>query len=361
MAADETSPQQNLRGRPATVGDVAKLAGVAKATAARALGGYGAVSPAVLQRVEVAAQALDYRPNELARSMTTGRSNTLGVVVGDIENPYFGLAVRGITDAARRHGYHILLSNASENVEFERDAVRVMLDRQVDGLLVAAAASTEIAHLQTVTELGRPLVLLDRRIPALAVDTVSVDNYAAAGQATRSLLAAGHRRIAFLSATVPTSGSSGDGPVIRISTVTDRIDGFLAELTAAGISDGRQFIRLGAIDGAAAAITRELMALPQPPTAIFTSDSLIALQVVRTLRGLSLAIPSDVSLVTFDDSDWTSIVTPPMTVVSQPIYDIGVEATELLIERIEGAGGVGRDRVFPATLIERSSVAAPAR
>ena len=360
MAGSETPPQQNLRGRAATVSDVARLAGVAKATAARALGGYGAVSPAVLRRVETAAQALDYRPNELARSMTTGRSNTLGVVVGDIENPYFALAVRGITDAARKRGYNILLSNTSESVEFERDAVRVMLDRRVDGLVVAPASSTDTGHLQAVADLGRPLVLLDRRIPALAVDTVSVDNFDAAGQATRNLLAAGHRRIAFLSATVPLGGGTDEDPVIGISTVTDRIGGFLAELAAAGVTDGRRFIRLGALDGAAGDITRELMALPEPPTAVFTSDSLVALQVVRTLRSLSLGIPDDVSLVTFDDSDWTSIVSPAVTVVSQPIYDIGVEATRLLIRRIEGAAGGGEDRVFPATLIERASVARPA-
>ena len=361
MAADETSPQHGARTRPATVGDVAKLAGVAKATAARALGGYGAVSQPVLQRVEAAATALDYRPNELARSMTTGRSNTLGVVVGDIENPYFGHAVRGITDAARKHGYHILLSNTSESVEFERDAVRVMLDRQVDGLIVAPASSADVGHLQTVNDLGRPLVLLDRRVPGLAVDTVSVDNFDAARQATRRLIDAGHRRIAFVSATVPLNAGDHADPVIRISTVTDRIDGLLAELAAAGIPDGRRFLRLGAVDGAAVDITRDLMALPQPPTALFTSDSLVALQVVRTLRDLSLAIPTDVSMVTFDDSDWTSIVTPAITVVSQPIYDIGVEAARLLIGRIEGARGAAQDRVFPATLIERSSIAAAPR
>lgn len=220
---------------------------------------------------------------------------------------------------------------------------------------------TGCGHLQTVTDLGRPLVLLDRRIPGLAVDTVSVDNFDAARQATRSLISAGHRRIAFMSATMPLIGGSDADPVIGISTVTDRIDGLLAELAAAGISGGRRFIRLGAVDGAAPSITRDLMALPQPPTALFTSDSLVALQVVRTLRELSLTIPGDVSMVTFDDSDWTSIVTPAMTVVSQPIYDIGVEATRLLVGRIEGASGAGQDRVFPATLIERSSVAPPGR
>ncbi len=412
MDQPETRPQHNARHRAATVSDVARLAGVAKATAARALGNYGAVSPTVLQRVLAAAQALDYRPNELARSMTTGRSNTLGVVVGDIENPYFSLAVRGITDAARRRGYHILLSNTSENVEFERDAVRVMLDRQVDGLIVAPASATDIGHLRTVYDLGRPLVLLDRRLPAIEVATVSVDNVEAAGQATRHLLAAGHRRIAFLSATLvdgsaapgsdPEGGSdpaassdaraggadasaggadaraggadasaggadaraggadaSADDRSVGISTVTDRIDGFCQAMAEAGVRDARSLIRLGAAGDGADRITRTLMAGPDRPTALFTSDSLVALRVVRTLRSLGLSIPQDVSLITFDDSDWTSITTPPVTVVSQPIYDIGVEAADMLIRRIDGESDGQAQRVFPATLIERESVGAP--
>jgi LacI family transcriptional regulator len=161
--------------RTATVEDVARQAGISKATAARALGGYGAVSPAVLRRVAAAAEELGYRPNELARSMTTGRTNSIGLVVGDIENPYFGLAARGITDAARTEGFDVVLANTAEDVTFEKDAVRVLLDRRVDGLIVSPSRVDDVAHLRDVHALGRHLVLLDRRVPDLAVDTVTVD------------------------------------------------------------------------------------------------------------------------------------------------------------------------------------------
>ena len=150
------------RRRDITVADVAKAAQVSKAQAARALGNYGAVSDDVRERVLAAAEELAYRPNELARSMNTGKSNTIGVVVGDIENPHFGLATRGITDTAKKSGFNVILVNTDEETAAEVDAVRVLLDKRVDGLIVAPASSVETQHLQRVHDSGRPLVLLDR-------------------------------------------------------------------------------------------------------------------------------------------------------------------------------------------------------
>ncbi len=130
------------RSKAPTVADVARAAKVSKAQAARALGGYGAVSEEVQERVSSAALQLGYRPNALARSMNTGRSNTIGVIVGDIENPHFGLALRGMADVARLAGYHLLLSNSDEKRQAEQDAVRVMLEKRVDGIIVAPCCSS---------------------------------------------------------------------------------------------------------------------------------------------------------------------------------------------------------------------------
>ena len=139
---------------------------MSKAQAARALGNYGAVSDDVRERVLAAAEELAYRPDELARSMNTGKSHTIGVVVGDIENPHFGLATRGITDTAKKSGFNVILINTDEDTGAEIDAVRVLLDKRVDGLIVAPASSVETQHLQRVHESGRPLVLLDRKAGA---------------------------------------------------------------------------------------------------------------------------------------------------------------------------------------------------
>lgn len=345
--------QQPGSRRPATVQDVARAAGVSKATAARALGNYGSVSPSVQRRVTAAAEALGYRPNELARSVTTGRSHTLGVIVGDIENPFFGLAVRGITDAARAAGFDVLLANTSEDVTFEVDAVRVMLDRRVDGLLVAPASSDRAEHLQEAHEMRRPLVLLDRRVRGLPVDSVTVDNASAAGEMARHLAELGHRRIAFISASDPGA--------IPISSVADRIAGFVSTLTDRGIPDPERDVRLGARGPEATArIVRELLTRPDRPTALIASDSLVALSVLRTIREVGLAVPDEVSLATFDDSDWTSVTTPPITVISQPIYELGAEAARILVRRIDGDTGGDRERVFSAAIVHRGSVGPPA-
>ena len=213
--------------RLVTVQDVARKAGVSKATAARVLGRYGTTSSAVKDRVLAAAQELGYQANELARSMTTGRSGSIGVIVGDIENPYFGLAVRGISDAARAEGFDVILANSGEEIKLERDAVQVLMGKRVEGLIVTPAKTSDTHHLEELHRTGRPVVVLDRAIPGLSFDTVVTDDFTAASIATQRLIEAGHQRIAYISAV-----SSGDviykgRHQIDVSTVLDRINGFL--------------------------------------------------------------------------------------------------------------------------------------
>src|SRR3954470_1522839 len=212
------------RRRDVTVADVAKAAHVSKAQAARALGNYGAVSDDVRERVLAAAEELEYRPNELARSMNTGKSHTIGVVVGDIENPHFGLATRGITDTAKRSGYNVILVNTDEERAAEVDAVGVLLDKRVDGLIVAPASSTETQHLQRVYETGSPLVLLDRKAAnGLAAVTVAVDMAGISHEATRMLINSGHRRIAFIS-TLKSDSPLSAASQVDSSQISERLD-----------------------------------------------------------------------------------------------------------------------------------------
>ena len=159
-----------------TIHDVAAAAGVSTATAARALGGYGAVSPGVRERVKAAASQLGYRPNSLARSMITGATHTIGLVVADIENPFFARSVRGIADVAHAAGYEVLLANSDEDPATERAAVRVLFGKRVDGLIVAPASTDEGPHLSDLSERGVPVVLLDRAIPGIDADAVVVNN-----------------------------------------------------------------------------------------------------------------------------------------------------------------------------------------
>jgi len=351
-------PADHVNGRrEVTVSDVAAAAKVSKATAARVLGGYGAASEAVRDRVQAAAEELGYRPNALAKTMTTGRSNSIGIIVGDIENPFFAQATRGAADVAKAAGYDLILLNSDEHADAEENAVSVLLAKRVDGILVAPASTTDPSALSAAVDSGRPLVLFDRTADGLDVDTVVADNRAGARRLTDLLLEAGHLRVAFVS-TIAHDGDYRVGDRLGSSSVGDRVAGFVDSLVAAGIDDPARFVRLNARRDGVDTIVRRLV--DEGITAIVASDSLIAQAAFRTLRELGIAIPDGISLVTFDDADWTSLSAPAITVMAQPIHAIGAEAARLLIRRIAGDGAPRENVVLPQRLIERESIAPPA-
>lgn len=347
-----------FRNTSITVADVARMAGVSKATAARVLGGYGTVSDRARDAVNLAARSLNYRPNELARSMTTGRSGTIGVVVGDIENPFFSLAVRGITDIARQAGFTVILTNSGENTETEKATIRTLLAKRVDGLIVSPATEGDVDHLKEAIRSGCPMVLLDRGSRTLDVDTVVADDGHAAESITRRLIAGGHRRIAYLTACDTPDHRFRTPSDINTGSVRRRIEGFLRACREADLSGMEEWVRLGALapDETERIVTAMLTAKPAP-TAIIASDSVIGLDVFKVCRNLGLDIPRDLSLVSFHDADWTSVTTPPVTVVRQPVYQLGETAAKLLVERLNGAGRPASRVVLHTEFVERASVA----
>lgn len=341
--------------REVTVSDVAAAAKVSKATAARALGDYGAVSEAVRDRVQAAAEVLGYHPNALAKTMNTGRSNSIGIVVGDIENPFFAQATRGAADIVKAAGFDLILVNSDEEIDAEENAISVLLAKRVDGFLLAPASTTVPAGLKQAHQGGRPLVLFDRIAEGLDVDTVVADNVTGARILTELLLRAGHMRIAFVS-TLTHDGRYEMGAPLSSSSVGDRITGFTAALAASGVPNPASFVWLNARDR----VDETVSALVEGGvTAIVASDSLVAQYAFRTLRRLGLSIPEDVSLVSFDDADWTSLSAPAVTVMSQPIHEIGAQAARLLVRRIAGERSPAEHLVLPQRLIERESIAAP--
>jgi LacI family transcriptional regulator len=359
---------QNEGRRVATVADVAILAGVAKATAARALGDYGAVSAKVRQKVRDAAAELGYRPNEVARSMSTGRSNTIGIIVGDIENPAFAQATRGASDVAEAAGYDLILSNSSEQPDAEETAIEVQLSKRVDGLLIAPASSIRATNYTAIVDAGRPVVFFDRFVYDFDAEAVVAANREGAGMLARTLLDAGHRRIAYVSTLeddhpiAPRAVWEGDAlrfqPGLASSVIDDRVGGIGTALRAAGIDDPLAFVRLGAnIDGIGRMVTDLITG--DAVTAIIASDSVIAIQAFLAIRELGLRIPEDISLVAFDNAPWTSVTDPGITVISQPERELGAMAARLLIERIEGEGRPAVRHTLPQQLIERGSVGPP--
>lgn len=336
-----------------TLADVARVAGVSRATAARVLGDYGYVREKTRELVANAAKELAYRPNQLAQSMATGRSKTIGVVIADIENLYFARAIRAITDTASAHGFVVILATTDEDVALERDAVRVLLAKRVDGLIIAPTSSSDVDHLIVASERDCPVVLLDRRVPVLHADTFAVDNFRAAHEAVTSLIFRGHRNIA-LASNAPAHGEQQ----YLISSVRERIDGYRAALHDAEIQVSPDLIVLGGWDTQNLAHqVRVLCKSANRPTAFLVTDSSVALVLLGVLRELNLTIPDDVSLISFDNADWTAAITPPLTVISQPIKDLATLATEDLISRLKGeAAGPCKETLLRATLIDRGSV-----
>lgn len=348
------------RRRDVTVADVAREAKVSKAQAARALGDYGAVSTEVRSRVLAAAETLEYRPNELARSMNTGRSKTLGVVVGDIENPFFSLAMRGISDTAKAEGFDVVLVNTGEDVVAEAEAVRVLLDKRVDGMIVAPASQLSTRHLQVFIESGRPLVLLDRQVPGLGIEAVMAEMDQTAAEAVRHLIDHGHTRIGYISTLEAANWSESPEDTLGLNPVSERLAGMRKAFKSASLPVPDDLIRLSAgkpqpIED----IVRELLSGTSPATAIIASDSLIALSVLHTIQDLGLTIPDDVSFMMFDDMPWAQLMKPPITVVAQPVYDIGAATARTLLAHINGRAVDPTSLLFPSRLIKRGSIASP--
>lgn len=336
-----------------TVGDVARAAGVSRATAARVLGGYGYAGPEARELVLEAAKRLAYQPNQLARSMATGRSKTIGVVVADIENLYFARAIRAITDTANANGFDVVLANTDEDIELERSALRVMLAKRVDGLIISPASSVEVDHIIDARNMGCPFVLLDRRVPLLNADTVAIDNFPAAREAVSSFTKQGHRRIALVS-----NSRADGGQRYLTSPVRERLEGYKAALHDAGIRIDPKLTVFGGGDNEnLARKVRKLCQSDDRPTAFLAVTSAVALVVLSVLRELNLSIPDQASLICFENADWTVAVTPPLTVVSQPIKELAAAVTERLIARLQGDPSEQvEETLLAATLINRGSV-----
>jgi LacI family transcriptional regulator len=350
-------------GRP-TIIDVARDAGVSPATAGRVLGGYGTPSPELVERVRSSAKRLGYRANDVARSLLTGSTRVIGVVVSDIENPFFARAVRGISDRARDAGYELLLVSAGLDLEHERSAVEALMAKRVDGMIVASASVSEGAHLRRVREAGVPLVLLDRRNEGAGpVDTVLLDNQAAACRAVGHLVGLGHRAIAVVTASVahePGAARRRKAPPQFPSEL--RYLGYLDALDEAGVAADPAWVLRCADKDAAYTQVSELLATRPEVTAIFATTNVMTGGAFRAIVDGDRRCPEDVSLLGFDDHEWSTLVRPALSVVAQPAYDLGAAAGSMLLGRLASrrSPAAPSETILQSSLIIRGSVAPPA-
>ncbi|MDF0504639.1 LacI family DNA-binding transcriptional regulator [Burkholderia cenocepacia] len=346
--------------RPARLIDVAHRAEVSRATAARALGGYGLVGDETRERVLAAARELNYSANVVARAMRAGRTLTIGVVVADISNSFFSHATRAIIDTAAKAGYQTLVLNTDDDLAKEIDAVRVLMEKRVDGLIVVPSSSTHHDHLVQEGELAKPLVLLDRKALGLTVPVVCTDDRGGAKAAVELFLERGHTRIGLLVATAAARGGpEATLPNDAVSTVHERVAGALEAIDAHRarkpiIRYCRSTIeeaRVGAL---------ELLTQKVPASAILATNEEMTFGVLAACDELGLAVGKDVSLVSFDDTPWSRAIAPAVSVIRRPVYALGHAAATALIKEIRGEGRSGEIKL-PVELIDRRSVAKPVK
>jgi LacI family transcriptional regulator len=343
-----SSYETTLRIVGVTVRDVALQAGVSQATAARALGGYGYVSETARRRILTAARALGYLPNNAARTLASGTSNIIGLVAGDIENSFFATAARGLADVVEEFGYTLIIANSDEDVARERRAVDSLRANKVDGLVVAPADSRDGTHLADAVSAGTPIVLLDRTVRGLAVDSAVSDGLAGTTAAMRHLLAQGHRRI----------GMVTNCAHVQLTSMAMRHRGWADTLRSAGIKPDDSLLAVASSpmeDGYRA--TLELLTGPKPPTAVIAANNFMTIGALRAVRELDIVLRRDLSLVAFDDFELLSLYEPPITAVAQPVRQLGREAGKLLLARMHGASANPRRLRLPTELIVRDSVA----
>jgi LacI family transcriptional regulator len=313
-----------------TLKDVARQAGVHPATASRALNPETRllVSEDTASRVLSAATQLGYRPNAVARSLRTRRSHTVGVLIPDLNNPLFPPIVRGLEDRLSADGYVALIGNTDGDAQRERMVFEQMRARHVDGYALATAHLTN-PLLAEAARAGLPVVLMNRIAEDYSFPSVSVDNERGIQMAVRHLISLGHRRIACIA-----------GPQ-DVSTGLNRYRGFLAAMREAGLPvDPGQVAFAGAFaidEGRECA--RQILARQTGCTAVAAANDMLAVGCYAALEEAGLDCPADVSVVGFNDMPFIDMLRPPLTTVAFPHYQVGTEAAQLLIERINGAEG----------------------
>ncbi|EJM94971.1 transcriptional regulator [Pseudomonas sp. GM74] len=331
----------------ATIKDVAALAGISYTTVSHVVNKTRPVSEEVRIKVEAAIQTLDYVPSAVARSLKAKTTATIGLLVPNSLNPYFAELARGIEDYCERNGYCVILCNSDDNPDKQRSYLRVLLEKRIDGLIVASAGG-DSGLVQGLKGVRTPMVIVDRGLDGVDADLVRIDHEYGAYLATRHLLELGHRDIATIS-----------GPK-NTSVAQMRLAGYRRALKEAGVevSPGRMlesdFTSTGGYSAAA------ILLESNPPSAIFAANDMIGIGVLRAAAERNIRVPSELSVIGFDDIQMSRYVYPSLTTVGQSILQLGEMAAEVLLRRIATPGLVTDQRIVTPSIVVRESTAPPA-
>ncbi|WP_129663515.1 LacI family DNA-binding transcriptional regulator [Phytoactinopolyspora endophytica] len=332
-----------------TYREIAQALGVSTATVSRALAGELGVSSEMARQVRETAASLGYRSNRAAKALRKQRADAIGLVISDVENPYFASVARVIEGVAAEHKHAVLLCNTDEDLEQEQLYLDLMIGENVAGVIVAPSAE-KVGPLQQLLDAGIPTVALDRRVAGDPFDAVLVDHRAGARELVSHLIEHGHRRIAAVMGTTAATPSRE-----RLNGCRDAVDAAEgAELT---VIEGEMTDAVG-VQGTfelGERLAIEALGHPEPPSAVFCANGLISLGVLRAVRRLGLRVPQDIAVVGFDDQPFFDLLDPPLTVAAQPVEEIGRTAAEQLFQRIADPDRTVNAVVVPPTVHVRRS------
>ena len=327
----------------ATLRDVAERAGVSTATVSHVINQTRFVSDELKARVYQAMRELNYRPDGIARSLRRRRTHNIGMIVPDIAHPFLAEVARGVEDTGFELGYNVILCDSAGDQEREADYIELLQEKKADGIVFVAAGESS-SHIQALIEQEVPVVVCDRELPGVEVDTVIADNVESGYQATVHLIELGHRRIGCIA-----------GPQ-ELNISSKRLQGYKAALEQHGIPLCEELIVRGDFRyrGGYEAM-RQLLALDEPPTAVFACNDLMAIGAICAASQLKLRIPQDVAIIGCDDIALASFTNPRLTTIAQPKREMGAAAVEMLVERIKDKDRPPTRRVLPTKLVLRDS------
>jgi len=326
-----------------TIREVAETAGVSYATVSHVINNTRLVSQETRQRVLAAMDALNYRPNALARSLRQGKTNTIGLVLPDSANPFFAEISRSIEDETFKKGYSVFLCNTELDTQRELFYVDVLSKKQVDGIIFVAAGD-RADSLDFLLERRMPVVMVDRDLPSVEADVVLTDHQLGGYLATRHLLELGHTRIACIAG--PSSITPG----------AERMIGYRRALEEAGLSYNESLVVRGDYHPQSGLeSTHSILKMDPRPTAIFALNDLMALGALRAAAEAGYSVPKDLAIVGYDDLELSHFTNPPLTTIAQPKKEIGVQAVNLLVDRMSQKNRPPSRVVLPPELIVRRS------
>ncbi|HEX4285302.1 MAG TPA: LacI family DNA-binding transcriptional regulator [Terracidiphilus sp.] len=320
---------------------MARAAGVAPMTVSRTINAHPYVTEKTAKRVRAAIRRLDYRPNHAARMLTGQLSRSIGLIVPDIADTFFSVIIHAAQEAARLSGYLVWLASSDDDPSIESAQLKMMIHHPVDGILLVPADSRS-PHLKALIAGNTPIVAIDRPVETAATDSIGVENARGAHIAVDHLIGHGYKKILCVAVNS------------HLSPIKERIAGYKEAMRHAKLPCPKE---LRPSDAAATRIAlADLFASRDRPQALFTTNNAATIWVIEALRELKIEMAQDIALVGFDDVPFFSLITPPVTAVSQPAADLGSISARLLLQRINGEfTASGMKTTLPVTLTIRES------